>query len=247
MTLSLISNVSAIGANLTTYFLASGGVTPYLYSVIAGGAGGSIDSSTGQYSSPANVNSSPNFAYDTIQVTDASGATTTLKILVGTPLILLCDILQNQLGLSSDHIYLWDQKINQPQDYSLYIAVSVLHSKPFGNTRYWNGLTQQTIQSVNMLDTLQIDAISRGPAARDNRANILMALNSQYAEQQQEFNSFKIGSLPAHGNFINLSSIDGAAIPYRFQISINMQYFVKLIQSVNYYDTFNQPTVLVNP
>ncbi len=92
-----------------------------------------------------------------------------------------------------------------------------------------------------------IDAISRGPAARDQRANILMALKSQYSEQQQEFNSFNIGSLPANGNFVNLSHIDGAAIPYRFQISINMQYFVKLIQSVDYYDIFNQPTVITNP
>ena len=97
-----------------------------------------------------------------------------------------------------------------------------------------------------MLDTLQIDAISRGPAARDNRANILMALNSTYAEQQQEFNSFYIGKLPYGANFNNLSIVDGAAIPYRFQIQVTLQYFVKLVQSVNYYDTFNQPTVITN-
>jgi len=246
MTLSLISNVSAIGPGLTTYFLALGGTSPYTYSVIPGGAGGSINSSTGQYSSPALASSSPNFAYDTIRVTDSLSATATLQILVGSPLILFCNILQNQLGLDNQHIYLWDQKLNEPKDYGLYIAVSILHSKPFGNTNYWNGSTQQTIQSVNMLDMLQIDAISRGPAARDNRANILIALNSQYAEQQQEFNSFFIGKLPYGANFNNLSQIDGAAIPYRFQIQVTLQYFVKLIQNADYYDTFNQPTVLVN-
>jgi len=245
MTLTLTQNVTAIGAGLMTSFLGIGGTAPYVYSVLPGGAGGTINSSTGRYLSPSAVPSSPQNAYDTIQVTDALAATATAQILIGTPLILFCDILKNQLGLANDHIYLWDQKLNEPKDYSLYIAVSVLSSKPFGNTNFWDGPNLQTIQSINMFDTLQVDAISRGPEARDKRANILMALNSQYAEQQQEFNSFFIGKLPT--NFVNLSQIDGAAIPYRFQIQVALQYFVKLIQTPDYYDTFAIPQVITNP
>lgn len=245
MTLNLTKNVTAIGPGLTTYFLATGGTPAYIYSVLAGGAGGAIDSSTGQYSSPAAVPASPQSAYDTIQVTDAMASTATAQILIGTPLILVCDILQTSLGLENGKVYLWDQKLNEPKDYSLYIAVSVLTSKPFGNTTRFDGVNMQTIQSVNMIDTVQIDLISRGPDARDKRANVLMALNSQYAEQQQEFNSFFIGKLPT--NFVNLSHVDGAAIPYRFQISVALQYFVKLIQSVDYYDMFDQPAVIINP
>lgn len=247
MTLSLISNVSAMGPGLTTYFLASGGTAPYVYSVVAGGASGTINSSTGQYSSPVTVPASPQNAYDTIQVIDSLSATATLKILIGTPLILFCDILQNQLGLDNNHIYLWDQKIQQPKDYSLYIAVGVQNSKPFGNTNYWNGENQTSVQSINMLDTLSLDLISRGPAARDLKGNVLMALNSTYAEQQQEFNSFFIGKLPAGAQFINLSEIDGAAIPYRFRISINLQYFVTLASSVPYYSNFQTVQVTTNP
>jgi hypothetical protein len=245
MTLTLVSNVSAMGPNLTTYFLASGGTAPYTYSVIPGGAGGTINATTGQYTSPTSVNLSPNFAYDTIQALDSISATATLKILIGTPLILFCDILQNQLGLDNNHIYLWDQKLIEPKDYSLYIAVGVMNSRPFGNTNYWDGANQTSIQSINMLDTLSVDAISRGPQARDQRANILMALNSNYSEQQQEFNSFNIGLLPANSQFTNLSIIDGAAIPYRFRISINMQYFVTLTKNPPYYSNFQ--TVQVTP
>jgi len=245
MTLTLTANVSAIGAGLFTYFLASGGTAPYVYSVLPDGAGGTINSSTGKYNSPASLPDSVQNTYDTIQVIDATMATATLQILIGSPLILFCDILQKQLGLANDHIYLWDQKLIEPKDYTLYVAVSVLTSKIFGNTNSFDSNTNQSVQSVNMIDTLQIDAISRGPQARDKRANILMALNSQYAEQQQEFNSFYIGKVPT--SFINLSQIDGAAIPYRFQISVALQYFVKLRQNVEYYDTFEQPTVLTNP
>lgn len=247
MTLTLISNVSAMGPALTTYFLALGGVSPFTYSVLPNGAGGAIDSSTGQYSSPATVNLSPQFAYDTVQVVDSTMATATLQILIGTPLILFCDILQTALGLANGRVYLWDQKLAQPKDYDLYIAVGVMNSKPFGNTNRWDGATQTSIQSINMLDTLSIDLISRGPQARDQRSYVLMALNSNYAESQQELNSFNIGQLPAGAQFLNLSEIDGAAIPYRFRISINIQYFVTLTPSVPFYDSFEPVQVTTNP
>lgn len=247
MPLSLIQTKTAIGIGLTSSFLAQGGTAPYTYSVLSGPntAGGTINSSTGVYTAPSIYNSSPNKAYDTIQVTDSLANTATSRILIGNALILFCDILQTGLGLEDGRVYTWDQKIFEPKDYSMYIAVSVLYSKPFGNTTYFKHSTMQTIQSINMLDNIQIDLISRGPEARDKRAQVLMALNSQYAEQQQEFNSFFIGKLPT--GFNNLSQIDGAAIPYRFQISVNLQYFTKYIQNVDYYDTFEEPSVIVNP
>lgn len=249
MTLSIIQNQTAIGIGLSTSFSGVGGVPPYTYSIVSSptSAGGTINSSTGIYTAPLIYNSSPNNAYDTIKVTDSSLNSAQSQILVGNALILFCDILQTSLGLSPGRVFVWDQKLNEPKDYTLYIAVSVLNSKPFGSTNRFIGSNQTSGQSINMLDVLQIDAISRGPAARDNRANILMALNSQYAEQQQEFNSFFIGKLPWGGAFNNLSQIDGAAIPYRFQIQVTLQYFVQLVQSVDYYDIFDSPTVITNP
>lgn len=247
MTLSLFSYVTAINAGLAASFVGNGGVEPYTYSVLPNGAGGSINVSTGIYTSPTVLPDSPRKQYDTIQVIDANLDVATKKILVGPPLLLFCDILQNQLGLPDGRVYIWDQKIREPKDYDLYIAVSVLSSKPFGNTNYWNGDDVQSEQSINVLDVLQIDAISRGPAAKDRKEEILMALNSNYSESQQELNSFKIGNLPTNSKFNNLSNIDGAAIPYRFQIDVNIQYFKKKIQDVPYFDTFRLPTVLVNP
>ena len=74
-----------------------------------------------------------------------------------------------------------------------------------------------------------------------------MALNSVYSESQQEGNSFSIGRLPAHGGFRNLSMVDGAAIPYRYQISINIQYAVSSQQSIEYFDTFQGFQETTNP
>lgn len=241
MTLTLTSSVTAIGPDLTASFLAIGGTAPYIYSVVFGpnAAGGSINSSTGVYSSPLIINQNASQSYDTILVTDSTSTTSSLQILVGTPLLLVCDILQNQMNLQQGRVFLWDQKIFLPKDNDIYIVVGIVSSRPFGNTNRFDGATHTTIQSINMLDLISLDIISRGPAARDRKADMLIALNSNYAESQQELNSFFIGKLPSGSQFINLSDVDGSAIPYRFRIQVALQYFVTKVQSVSYYNEFS--------
>ena len=114
MSLALAQSKTALAINLTASFLASGGSSPYAYSVLPGGAGGAIDSSTGLYTAPAVVPSDPSLLYDTIQVTDSLAATASAQILVGTPLLLFCEILQRQLGLANGRVFIWDQKIFNP-------------------------------------------------------------------------------------------------------------------------------------
>ncbi len=247
MSITVVSGTNALAAGLSTYFLGTGGVGPYSYALQPLGAGGTINASTGKYSAPATVPIDPAKLYDVVVVTDSTSATATSSILIGTPLLLFCDILKHELNIADDHIYLWDQKIFQPVDSNLYIAVGILNSKPFGNSNFFDGATNSQIQSVNMLDTLSVDVMSRGPAARDRKGEVIMALNSQYAESQMEINCFGIGKLPAGGYFTNISNVDGAAIPYRFNISVNLQYFVKKVQSSQYYDEFLPAQIIVDP
>lgn len=248
MSLSIVGTKTALAAGLTASFLASGGVEPYAYSVLPGGAGGSVNSATGLYTAPASASSNPAQAFDTVQVTDANSDTATVQILVGTPLLLFCDIIQRELGLAVGRVYLWDQKIKQPTDDGLYIAVSVPSCKPFGNTVKPDPVTgwADAVQSVNMLATLDLDIMSRGPAARDRKEEIILALNGLYSQSQQEANSFYVGKLPAGARFVNLSAIDGAAIPYRFRISVNMQYAFTKSKPAEYFNTFDEPEVTTN-
>lgn len=250
MTLSMSQNYTAVvpGASFPQ-FLASGGVSPYAYSVIPGGAGGSIDGATGAYSAPSMMTAYPPASlYDTIQVVDSASAVATSSILVATPLFLVCDIIQTQMNLPNDHIFLWDQKIFQPTDSNLYVIVSLQSCKPFGNTNKTLSTDGSMVnQFVSMYAKIDIDMISRGPYARDQKEFVVMALNSIYSQQQQEANGFYLGKLPLTGGFINLSQIDGAAIPYRYRISFAMQYQANLTQSVPYYDSFiNPPQVFTN-
>lgn len=238
MSIALLQNVVATGLNTFAPFQAIGGTSPYVYSVVAGGVGGTINSSTGLYSAPGVT------GQDTILVTDAVSNTAQASITVLTPLELVCDIIQNQMGLASDQVYLWDQKIIIPKDSRLYVVVGVISCKPFGNTISLNtaGSGVVGIQSVNMQATLSIDIFSRGPQARDRKEEILMAVESQYSENQQTANSFRV--YPISTGFANLSDLDGSAIPYRFNISANIQYFTSKSMQVPYYDTFPTPQIV---
>lgn len=256
MSLVLNQTKTALAPGLTASFLVSGGTGPYVYSVLAGGAGGSINSATGLYTAPIAVpaGSSTNAAllYDTIQATDSLAASTTSQILVGTPLLLFCEILQRELGLANGRVYIFDQKIFQPSDNGIYIAVAVPSCKPFSNNikpAIISGVPDwsQSYQYTSFLAMLDINIISRDTSALNRKEEVILALNSIYAESQQEGNSFYIGKIPPNSGFRNLSMIDGAAIPYRYQISINMQYSVSKQKPVEYFDTFPEIQTATNP
>lgn len=244
MALTVTQSATAIAPRCPASFLALGGTAPYLYSVAAGGAGGTINPTTGAYIGPLGFKSSPFTNIDTIIIDDALGATARASILIGSPLILFCDILSHELNIPRNRVYLWDQKIMQPTDFGLYVAVSVASAKPFGNSSSFRGSDDVSDQFVSMMTTLDLDIISRGPDARDRKEEIILALNSIYSQQQQNTNSFFVGTLSTR--FINLSEIDGAAIPYRFRISVNMQYFYQKQTTAPYFDNFSDAAVVEN-
>lgn len=247
--LSMSQNLTAIKPNLNAYFLANGGTVPYTYSVRPHGAGGSINSATGFYTAPVAVSSNPKHLYDFIQVEDDDGNIIVNSILIGSPLHLLREIIQRQMGLPDSRIYFWDQKIFQPTDDGIYIAIGVVSCKPFSNNLQLTSLDSDTLGS-NQYSSWQaivsLDVISRDFSAVNLKEQILMALVTNYAQSQQEINSFQIGKLPPGSHFVNLSGVDGAAIPYRFNISVSLSYAATFAQAIPSYGTFTD-TIATNP
>ena len=91
---------------------------------------------------------------------------------------------------------------------------------------------------------ITIEAISRSLEAQERKEEILLALKSTYSQQQQEFNSMRIFNMPT--NFVNISQIDGAAIPYRFSILVGLQYLISKTKVVPYFDNFSTSQVLID-
>lgn len=236
MTLTLAQTASAVAPNCFSVFGASGGTSPYTYA--ASGAGGSVDPSSGLYHAPPSVPQAAGFAVETVTVTDALGATATATLTVGGALILLCDILQTTLGLATGRVYLWDQKLMQPTDTGLYVAVSVVSERLIGVSTRFNPATGSLDQYAAAAALIDIDLLSRDASARDLRQAAVLALSSTYAQQQMAANSFTVGSVPAQ-RLMNLSNPDGSAIPYRFKITAQMQYaYSQSTQATGYYDNF---------
>lgn len=243
MSLAILPAAAVLAPGVPQPFSGAGGTAPYTFTILSGGGAlsPSLDADTELYTAPA----SPGVAV--VRVTDALLATADAQVAIGTPLQLLVDILVKEMGLAASRVYLWDQKINAPTDNDLFIAVSVLNCKPFSNSRELDGSGAGLIerQSTNFQAQVSLDVISRDLSAVNRKEEVLLALNSNYSEQQQELNSFRI--FPLSSAFTNLSGIDGAAIPYRFSISINMQYAVVKTKSVPYFDTFAAPSVSTDP
>lgn len=229
--------LTAIRHGRTASFAGADGTAPYTYEVVAGGAGGTINGS-GLYTAPSTPSDDPRRSFDTILVTDADDTEVEAVIAVLTPLELVADIIKTSMGLSNGQVFLYNQKIDIPRDERIYIAVGIGQTKVFANNSKFIGDddTFEQSQYVSMSDMVTIDIMSRGPGALNRRGELAMALGSAYSKSQQEANGIALGRVPS--NFVNLSQEDGAAIPYRFNISVTMQYSVKKVASVSYFDTF---------
>lgn len=248
MALLIIQNTYAVGPSITAFFLGTGGAEPYEYEVEPGGAGGTINVSTGVYTAPALVPTDPARFFDTIRVTDYNGVTTMSRILVGGALQLIMEILQRSMALPEGRVYLYNQKVLQPNDSDLYIAVRVENSDVFGNINRASeaGAGMDTDQSVSMIDTVSFDLISRSTAALKRRAEFARVWASNYAQFQQNLNGFLIGRDPVRP-FMMVPDLDGSAIPYRFRVSYLVQYAEKAVAPTAYYDSFDPPEITTNP
>lgn len=236
MSVGILPAKAALATVLTQPFSPVGGTGPYTFSVVPGGVGGTINGA-GLYTSPNALGT------DIVKVMDSLGAFSLATVMVGSPLELFCDVLQTELGLADGRVYIWDQKIFSPSDQGLWIAVAVLNPKPFGNSMRISTAGIMS-QSVNMHTQLSVDITSRDKSAVYRKEEVILALKSYYSESQQELNSFRI--FPLSSGFVNLSQEDGAAIPYRFNIAVNIQYQVTKTKAVPYYDTFDPVAALTD-
>lgn len=150
---------------------------------------------------------------------------------------IICQIIEHELNIPGQ-VWIYNNKINIPADEKLYVVVSFLTEKLIGNNLHYenteNGVNE--ISTVNTLASIGIDILSRGTAARDRKAEILMALFGTYSQQKQEANSFQISRMGF--NITNVSEAEGAAIPYRYNLTFNVTYATSKTKAVDYYDTF---------
>lgn len=154
----------------------------------------------------------------------------------------ICNIIQTEMNLGENNVWIYNQKRDIPNDFGLYIVVSEVGSTLIGSKLAYdttNGFEE--VQSVHSLNSVDINIFSRSSQARTRKNEVIMALNSTYSQQVQEANSFSIGRISS--SFTNTSELEETAEMNRFTINFNVTNMTQKRKAVNYYDTFSKNVI----
>lgn len=161
---------------------------------------------------------------------------------------IIIDILNNEMMMPKNSVWLRQQNRTIPNDNGLYISVGMVASQTIGNNTSVellnNPKTNQPsyyeVNQLNQQEGIQVDIFS---STEQNLAlfrnwEVVAALNSFYALQQQEANNFKILRIPR--SFIDTSSAEGGSMIQRYTITIMaLVWYRKQKLLGDYYDDFS--------
>lgn len=152
---------------------------------------------------------------------------------------IICQIICKVTKLSTDQVWIWNQRRAIPEDKKLHVVVGLISMKPYGNmmknVATVTGMDDRLSQY--MQEIISIDLFSYGTEAIERTGEILGALRSTYSQQVQEDLGLKIAEIPLSIN--NVSEIEGAAILYRQSITLNVLRKYDTITPTQYYDNFD--------
>lgn len=145
----------------------------------------------------------------------------------------ICSIIQTYMELAPGSVYLRNEKINQTKMQDFNITVGFMGQKQIGSTtRCVDGIEEV---ALTMTGSVVIEIYGRTFLVVERKEEILMALCSSLSKETQTAKGFLIAQIPS--SFNDISQIDGAAIPYRFQATFNVQFIKTKQKSVDYYTT----------
>ena len=148
----------------------------------------------------------------------------------------VAQIIKQYMGLNDGQIWLKNQKVGLPKDQTFCITVGFMgNAKTIGSTKRNVG-DVETI-SLTQYAIITIDIFGKSQEVPSRKNEIIMALNSSISNEAQNKLGFSISGYPLTDN--DLSSLDGASIPYRFQLTFAVQFIQENKTSFDYYDSFN--------
>lgn len=138
---------------------------------------------------------------------------------------IIVDILQREMDMPKDSVWIRDQNKKIPPEKGLYIVVGMVDGQPYSSQTYLreNTLTNGNVQTievnrVQIRENIQIDVVSRSDEAILRRWEVIAALRSIYSQNKQESNYFKIFRIPV--SFLNTSDAEGGSSLNRYSITI---------------------------
>lgn len=165
------------------------------------------------------------------------------------PIIILRDIIKNQLNLTDNEIWLFNQDFQIPKTEGLFIVLESVNSTNFvNNNRFVENDTEDGInevQTINNSDEIAIELFSKNRDAQIRQNEVRMALNSLFAREQEEIFQFKIAKI--NNPFINISTAEGTGMLNRFRLTVTVLSWEERIAAVVFYDNNFDADVKTDP
>jgi hypothetical protein len=161
-------------------------------------------------------------------------------IITREPIKIMADIILHELELTAGQVMIYNQRYTAPTTEGLYIVLAFVSAKVIGNnnTPTDNGAVMDEVQETSVLQVIQIDVMSANEEARQRKEEIIMALNSTYAQQLQDQYLVKIASHPS--DFVDVSDVEGTARMNRYTMTVMVNALYRKTKAIDFYGTFTE-------
>ena len=147
-------------------------------------------------------------------------------------------IVASMYDIDPDRISISNQKFKIPTDDGIFILIETKGAPKIISVRSAMEMVNGAYTEVQMVNTQEIVAVniySRNMDAIRRKEEILMALNSVYAQGIQEINGFSIARM---ARIERLNELEASAMLNRFEISIPVFSWFYKTTGQDYYDSF---------
>ena len=131
--------------------------------------------------------------------------------------LILADIIATDMSLDADRVVVYDQNFIPPKDQNIYVIIALQSTRIIGNVNKFDPDTDKEIKSTSLAETYNIEITSKNRDAQTRYHEVVMALTSDYSEQQQELNQIKIFRT---GQILDLSFIEASSSLHRYRIPV---------------------------
>lgn len=152
----------------------------------------------------------------------------------------VCDILKVGMNLQDDQVWIYNQKVDIPNDKRLYVVVSLKSETVIGNNIEEKDVTsgQDEVIWSNIVSDIGIELFSYNVNALNRRYDVLSSMRSTYSVQKQEELNCNIGRRPIA--FFDSSFLAPSARLYSFYFMYRLTHVENSARPIEYYDDFSR-------
>jgi len=123
-----------------------------------------------------------------------------------------------------------------PKTETFSISIGFMSLKPIGTSVRAIGDVEEI--GTTMSGQVVVDIYGPSFDVMTRQSEIIQAVCSSRSKDSQTAGGFLIAQVPS--TFNDISGIDGAMIPYRFQITFGVQFITKKSKIIEYYDQIRE-------